>query len=50
MILTEDVCTLIPGARLKHSRQNFVRNPITFKEYPEYPILCPVKIINEYIQ
>ena len=49
MTLTNLECTFVFSDVLKHSRENFKDDPITFRPYPHNPSLCPVETMRQYM-
>ena len=49
MYITDTECTFVFDEVLKHSRPKHCQKPLIFRAYPEYPALCPVKNLLNYL-
>ena len=49
MLITNSECTFVFDEVLKTSNPNFNIAPMTFREYPARPDLCPVRLIWKYL-
>ena len=50
MFLTDSECTFVFDSVMKHSRPNFNDKPLVFRAFPHNKSICPVHVINEYLQ
>ena len=50
MYITEQECTFVVNEVLKESRPTFNAKPMTFRAFPSFPSLCPIRTIWAYLE
>lgn len=49
MLCTALDCTFIPSRLLKHTSPNIPLKPITYRNFPQNPLLCPVTTVADFL-